>query len=295
MALITKSGHDLHPIGIGTWGIASRVNSSLPSGRYRDVEAVRGREDEEIDAIRHSISLGQNHLDCAELYGAFYTDEVVGAAIAGAGAARSDLFIGDKLWRHSTAPGAVRATVEQMLTKLRTDYLDLLSIHAPWKDVEWQAALPQIDRLIDEGIVRHLGVSNFTITHMREAQAIAMHPIRANQVHFNCLHRDEADDAFRSFCDEHSIAIVAYQPMKRGAVLGHPALVDIATDHGATPAQVALAWLVHLGALAIPKATQRSHIEENLAALDIELTTSDLDVIATLSPTDHPSSSSEAQ
>src|SRR5215213_1027098 len=178
--LHTKSGSPVHPIGIGTWNIASRSDPDKWAEKYRGVEPVYGKEDQEIAAIRYSLDKGQNHIHCAELYGGFYTDEVVGRAIAGF--ARPDLYIADTLWKSSVGPGQVRPTVNKMLQKLGTDYLDLLYIHAPWQGIEWQAAIPQIDELIDAGVVRHFGVSNFTVAHMREALTLAKHPIVANQM-----------------------------------------------------------------------------------------------------------------
>lgn len=279
MALTTKSGKGVHPIGIGTWNVASRLNSELPEGRYRNVEAVRGNESQEIEGIRYSLGRGQNHIDCAELYGAFYTDEVVGEAIDIEGVERTDLFIADKLWKNSVVAGAARPTVEQMLTKLGTDYLDLLYIHAPFNDADWQAAIPQIDQLIDEGIVRHLGVSNFTVEQMQETSAMAHHPIAANQMNLNCLYTKEVDDAFKKYCNEQDIAIVAYRPLtlEGGVPLRHEVLTDIAAQHGATSAQIALAWLLQIGTLPIPKAIQKSHIDENLEALKILLSDEDMD------------------
>ena len=122
------------------------------------------------------------------------------------------------------APGRVRPIVEQMLTKLGTDYLDLLYIHAPWRDVDWRSAVPQIDALIEEGIVREFGVSNFTVDEMREAQSIAEHPIRANQMKLSCVSKDEVDNKFRLFCTEHEIAVVVYSPVDRGQVFAESGL-----------------------------------------------------------------------
>lgn len=186
--MITKSGKKLFPIGIGTWNIAGTFTSD-PSAKYKGAVPSRGNEESEIDAIRYSISKGQNHIDCAELYGGFYTDEVVGKAIAGL--EREDLYIADKLWKTSVGKGLVRPTVEKMLKKLGTDYLDMLYIHAPWPEVNWQEAIPQIDELIDTGIVRDFGVSNFTIADMEEAQKLAKHPIVANQMNYNILYKND--------------------------------------------------------------------------------------------------------
>jgi diketogulonate reductase-like aldo/keto reductase len=231
---------------------------------------VYGNEEAEIEALRYSIAKGQNHIDCAEMYGGFYTDEVVGRALAGV--ERTDLYIADKLWKTSVAKGRVRPTAEKMLAKLGTDYLDLLYIHTPFGDAPWQEAIPQIDALIDEGVVRGLGVSNFTIRDMKQVESLAKHPIAANQMNYNVLYKTEVDQAFQEYCAQHGIAIVAYQPIKRQEVLRSTSIQEIAKARGATPAQIALAWLLVKGALPIPKAIQMSHIDENLGALQVELT-----------------------
>lgn len=269
--LQTKSNKPLHPIGIGTWNISS-VFEADPTAKYHGTRAVHGNEAAEIEGLRYSLDKGQNHIDCAEMYGAFYTDEVVGRAIADYN--REDLFIADKLWKTSVGKGQVRPIVEQMLQKLGTSYIDLLYIHNVWD--HWQEAIPQIDELIDEGIVRYFGVSNFTVEQMQEAQVIAKHPLAANQMNFNVLYKDEVDQTFRNFCKQHDIQIVAYQPIKRQEVLGNETVQAIASAHNATPAQVALAWLLQVDALPIPKATNKAHIDENLRAVVLKLTDAEM-------------------
>lgn len=270
----TKSHKPLFPIGIGTWNIAGKFESD-PNAKYKGATPQYGNEPAEIEAIRYSLSQGQNHIDCAELYGGFYTDQVVGQALEGS--SREDLYIADKLWKTSAEKGKVRPTVETMLRKLGTDYLDMLYIHAPWDEVRWQEAIPQIDELIDEGIVREFGVSNFKVEQMEEAQKLAKHPIVANQMNYNVLYRDEVDDTFKEYCRDNGIQIVAYQPVKRQEVLANATIQAIAKAHSATPAQIALAWLIAQNALPIPKAVTKSHIDENVAAINITLTTEDLE------------------
>lgn len=276
--LKTESGKTIHPIGIGTWNIASKKNPDNADSQYVGVEPVHGNEDAEIEAIRYSISKGQNHIDCAELYGGFYTDEVVGRAIAGL--PRQDLYIADKLWKTSLAPGKVRPIVGQMLQKLGTDYIDLLYIHNSFPG--WQEAVPQIDGLIDEGIVKQFGVSNFTIEQMREAIKLAKHPLAANQMNFNVLYKDEVGHEFRDFCKHNNVQIVAYQPLKRQEVLGNEIIQQIAEAHNAMPSQVALAWLLQIGALPIPKATHKEHIDDNLKAVELTLTDDEMKTLENL-------------
>lgn len=273
----TKSGKQLFPIGIGTWNIAGTFTPK-PEAKYKGAEPNYDNEEAEIEALHYSISKGQNHIDCAELYGAFHTDEVVGKAIVGL--KREDIYIADKLWKTSVGKGLVRVTVEEMLRKLGTDYLDMLYIHAPWDGVKWQEAIPQIDELIDEGIVRDFGVSNFTIPDMEQARQIAKHPVVANQMNYNVLYKDEVSDEFREYCQKNNIQIVAYQPVKRQEVLGDKDIQDIAKAHNATPAQVALAWLIAQGALPIPKAINKSHIDENLKAVSVKLSEQELELLS---------------
>lgn len=273
----TKSGKPVFPIGIGTWNIGGTFKVN-PSAEYKGAEPNYDNEEAEIEAIRYSISKGQNHIDCAELYGAFHTDEVVGKAIAGL--KREDLYIADKLWRTSVGKGLVRATVQDMLRKLGTNYLDMLYIHAPWNDVTWQEAIPQIDELIDEGIVRDFGVSNFTVTNMKQTLQFAKHPIVANQMNYNVLYKDEVSKEFQDYCRENNIQIIAYQPVKRQAVLGDKNIQEIAKAHNATPAQVAIAWLLAQGALPIPKAINKAHIDENVEAISVKLSEEELELLS---------------
>lgn len=270
----TKSGKKLFPIGIGTWNVGGKWNPNDPTAKYKGAEPNYDSEMAEIEAIRYSISKGQNHIDCAELYGAFHTDEVVGKAIAGF--VRTDLYIADKLWKTSVGAGLVRSTVEKMLKKLGTNYLDMLYIHAPWADINWQEAIPQIDELIDEGVVREFGVSNFTITDMQGAQQLAKHQIVANQMNYNVLYKTEVDDNFRKYCQNNNIQIVAYQPVKRQEVLANKVIQEIAMNHSVSPAQIALAWLLSQNAIPILKAINKQHIDENIGAVNITLTEKDL-------------------
>ncbi|HSW79583.1 MAG TPA: aldo/keto reductase [Candidatus Saccharimonadales bacterium] len=271
----TKSGKAIHPIGIGTWAISSQATTQ--DTKYRGVVPVNGKEESEIEALRYSLSKGQNHIDCAEMYGGFYTDEVVGRALKGVN--RKDLFIADKLWKTSVENGKVRPTVEKMFAKLGIDYLDLLYIHYPWEDVSWQEAMPQIDELIDEGLVRNFGVSNFTVADMLDVQKFAKHPIAANQMHFNVLYKAEVDKDFEKFCKQNAIQIVAYRPVERGDVLKDGTILEIAKAHNATPAQISLAWLIAKGMLPIPKSTQKSHIDENLGALNVKLSDAEIETL----------------
>lgn len=252
----TKSGRPVHPIGIGTLGLGTYPLFS-PGTRM------------EIEAIQYAISLGQNHIDTAEMYAKNGAEQLVGWAIEPTD--RHDLFIASKLWKAHVAAGTVRAAVEGMLSRLNTSYLDVLYIHVPWPDVPWHEALPQIGELIDEGVVRYLGVSNFDADCLREALAKTSYPITTNQVQYSCTHQEAVPPELRQLHEANEISVVAYTPLDRGKALSHPAVRETADEHGGTPAQVMLAWLLAHQATPIPKATSKAHIRQNASAHTIAL------------------------
>lgn len=265
MQLKTRSGKSVHPVGIGTWGI----------GGKREKET--GHENEEIMAIKYSLSKGQNHIDTAELYGDGYTDVIVGQALQDT--AREDVFIADKLWLSSVGEGQVKPAVETMLKKLGTNYIDLLYIHKAWDEVDWRTAVAQIDDLIDAGIVRYFGVSNFNLAQIKTAMKLARHNIAANQIYYNVLYKKEATSEVLKFCAEHGIQIIAYRPVERSEVAGNSTIQKIAASHTVSSEQIALVWLLSQKVLTIPKSLQSSHIDQNIAAIDIVLSPTEIDTL----------------
>ena len=105
---------------------------------------------------------------------------------------------------------------------------------------------------------------------------LARHPIVANQMNFNVLYKDEVSEVFKSYCKQNDIQIVAYQPIKRQEVLANTTIQQIASNHNATPAQIAIAWLIAQGALPIPKAINLNHIDENVMAVNVQLSENEI-------------------
>lgn len=274
--LKTKSDMLVHPIGIGTWEISSELVDGDVGLEYK-ARPRYGNEEQEIEAIRFSLDHGQNHIDCAELYGGFYTDEVIGKAIQGY--IRQDLYIADKLWKKSVGVDCVRPTLMKMFEKLNTDYIDLLYIHAPFDDADWKLAISQIDNLIDEGLVLGFGVSNFTIEQLKETNDISRNKIKAVQQNFSIGYQIEADKEYRKYCHENDIALIAYRPMMRNDIVNNEKVQKLAGAYNASPYQIALAWIIALGAYPIPKATNKDHVKDNLGALDLELSASDIEFL----------------
>lgn len=270
MTLKTLSGNPIFPIGIGTWLMGGDwdADAKIPTAIYDDDQT-------HIDAIKYCVSKGQNHIDTAEMYGAGHTDEIVGEAIKDL--AREDLFIADKLWKDSFGENETREAVQTMLKSLGTEYIDLLYIHSPFDSNEWEKSIKPINDLIDEGIIKHFGVSNFSVENMKRAKELSKHPIVANQMLYNCAYKDEVDANFVKYCKDNNILIVSYRPIDRGILLDNKTIIEIAEKHSATPAQVCIAWLLQRDAVTIPKASNIKHIDENFEASNIKLDNDDLE------------------
>jgi diketogulonate reductase-like aldo/keto reductase len=232
----------------------------------------------EVAALRLGLDVGMALIDTAEMYGEGGAEEVIAEAIAGR---RPDVFLVSKVYPHNaTRTGAVEAC-ERSLRRLKTEYLDLYLLH-------WRGAAPLTETfdafrsLKRAGKIRDYGVSNFDHDDMAESSNIpGGDEIVTDQVLYNLARRGIEWDLL-PWCRERAISIMAYSPIDRsrstrGGMLGNPHLKSIASRHGATPAQVALAWLLQQeNVIVIPKAGQEPHVRENRAALDLRLTDEDL-------------------
>jgi len=212
----------------------------------------------------------------------YENEAAVGRAIDAADVPRKELFLTTKVWRTNLRHDDVIDSVESSLDDLGVDYLDLLLIHWPHPRVPVEETLAAMTELRETGRVRHLGVSNFTASQLRDAVRVADSPIVANQVLYH-PYTDQSE--LRSVCREHDVALTAYSPLARGAVLDDDALAEIGDRYGKSAAQVALRWLVQQdGVVAVPKASSRDHLEANLAVFDFELSAAEVERIDALTP-----------
>jgi len=216
-------------------------------------------------SVETALNMGYRHIDTAQAYG---NEADVGDGIARADVDRDDIFLATKVWIDNLAPEDVKRTARKSLDDLGVDAVDLLYIHWPAREYDPEATLAAFDELVDDGVTKHVGVSNFLPHQLEEAADILDAPIFAHQYEMHpFLQQQEVLDT----CDELDINVVAYSPLARGHVLDDSVLTDIADDHGASAAQVSLAWLRETGVTAIPKATGRDHIADNWASLDLSL------------------------
>lgn len=251
---------------------SARTIPILGQGTWCMAEKPRARK-AEVDALRRGLELGMTLVDTAEMYGDGASEELVGEAIAGR---RDQVFLVSKVLPQNASRKGTVAACERSLKRLRTDCLDLYLLH-------WRGSVPLAETveamrvLKHDGKIRDWGVSNFDVDDMRELEALASPgEVAVNQVLYNLSRRGIEYDLL-PWCREHGVAVMAYSPIEQGRLLAHPALRSIASKYDATPAQVALSWVLReQGVVAIPKAGKAVHVEENRVALDLALTAADL-------------------
>jgi 2,5-diketo-D-gluconate reductase B len=240
---LTVRGVTVPRLGFGTWQVTG---------------------EECVDAVRNALDLGYRHLDTARAYG---NEAEVGRGIAESGLAREEIFVTTKVWMDDFAPGRLRASAEASLSDLGLDRVDLLLLHWPSEEVPLEDTLAALTEVQQDGLTTLIGVSNFPAGLLYQALDYA--PIANNQVEFHpFLGQEELLDVAAN----HDVFITAYSPLAHGRVAEDPALQEIAAEHGKSPGQVALRWLLDQPRVAvIPKASSAQRRAENLDVFDFEL------------------------
>ena len=251
-------------------------SSSIPSfgvGTFRLQGQVA------IDSVRNALDLGYRLVDTAQIYG---NEAAIGQAIADSGVPRGELFITTKVWTENLAADRLIPSFKESLSKLRTEQVDLALIHWPSPGgavpvAEFMGALAEAKA---QGLAAQIGVSNFTVALMQQAiAAVGAGAIATNQVE---LHPYLQNRTVAEFARSQGIHITSYMTLAYGKVLGDPVVGAIAQAHGATPAQVALAWALQLGYAVIPSSTRRENLASNLKAQQPRLSDAEMAQIAAL-------------
>jgi diketogulonate reductase-like aldo/keto reductase len=248
-----------------------QIVPALGQGTWQFAEDPRRWQDE-IAALRLGLDLGMTLIDTAEMYGGGSAEILVGEAISGR---RDGVFLVSKVLPGNASARGTVAACEGSLRRLRTDRLDLYLLH--WRgNIPLEDTLSGFDALVAAGKIRSWGVSNFNAADMVELHNLTGGAGAAtNQVLYNPVRRGIEFDLM-PWCFERGIPIMAYSPIMQGELLDHRSLKQIAARHRATPAQVALAWVLRMtDVIAIPRAGRLSHVRENRGALDLQLTGAD--------------------
>jgi 2,5-diketo-D-gluconate reductase B len=227
--------------------------------------------------VESAIALGFRHIDTAAMY---ENEAAVGAAIAASGVKRDELFVTTKVWHDQLSPDALHRAFEVSRGKLRLDYVDLYMIHWPNRDLDMVATLEALMELRERGLTRAIGVCNFNLPMIRRAVEEIGAPIASHQVEY---HPFLSQAPMLAYLRSKSIPLTAYAPLAQGRAANDATLAAIGRKHGATAAQVAIAWLLDQeGVIAIPKAGRPESQKANLDALAISLDNDDRSAIGTL-------------
>lgn len=284
-----SNGDEMPLFGLGTW-------KSAPG----EVEA----------AVREAIGIGYRHLDCSPIYANEpEVGEALAAVIGGGIAAREDLWVTSKLWNDAHAPGDVLPALERTLSDLGLEYLDLYLIHWPvasrsgvyvpetaadlvsLEDLPIATTWERLETAVDRGLVRHIGVSNFSLPKLRSLLESSRIAPEVDQVE---MHPYLQQPELVRFCRENDVLVTAYSPLgsrdrperlkadDEPVLLTDPAILEIAADRDATAAQILIAWALARGTAVIPKSVSPARIRENLEATSIELTSGEMDRIGAL-------------
>lgn len=244
-------GERVPRIGLGTWNM-------------RGAACYRG--------TLSALELGYRHIDTAEMY---RNEAEVGRAIADSGLDRAEIFLVTKVSASHHSRAGVSRAAEDSLQRLGLDLIDLYLLHWPNERVPIEETMAGMNELVEQGKVRRIGVSNFSVRQLEQAQAASAARVFTNQIEYFMGH---PQDAMLQFCQENEVLLTAYSPLDRGRLGGMRALESIAAAHKVTAAQVALRWLIQQdNVVAIPKSAHPGRQRENLEVLDFELSVEQMD------------------
>lgn len=256
--LTLNNGVEIPRLGLGVW------------------QAADGAQVE--DAVTEALRVGYRLIDTAAIYG---NERGVGQALRRSDVPREEIFVTTKLWNsHHAYDDALRA-FEESLEKLGCGTVDLYLIHWPLPmEDRFPQAWRAMEKLLSEGRVRTIGVSNFKPAHLERLASETEIVPAVNQIE---LHPMWQQKETRAYCEARGIAIESYSPLMRGGeALGNPLIVQLSARHGKTPAQIILRWHVQSGFITIPKSVQAARIEENFRVFDFELSPDEMNAIAAL-------------
>ncbi len=262
-------------LGLGTWLIGG------------DLEPDYSDDENEIKAIQKAIELGYSHLDTAELYSNGHCEELIGKAIKSID--RKKLFITSKVRGTKLKYNDVIVSAKESLKRLQTDYIDLYLIHSPSSIIPIEETMKAFDYLVDQKMVKYIGVSNFTVDQLIEVQKHTKYKIVANQIEYSLLTRNigkysgnnNMESKTIPYCQENNIIVMAERPIERGLILeSHPLLDNLEIKYNKTKAQIAMNWLISKkNIITIPKSTNINHLNENLGAMGWKLKKEDIKIL----------------
>lgn len=242
---VSANGAKIPAIGLGTWDIPL---TTLP------------------DIVSGAIAAGYRHIDTAARYG---NEKEVGEGIRASGTPRAELHVTTKVWWDRIDDGELQKSTEESLQKLGLDHVDLLLIHWPNPAIPLERSIRALNDAKRKGYARHIGISNFTPSLVKEAVHLSAEPLVTNQ----CENHPFLDqNKLITVCQERGLSFTSYTPIGRGGIPDNPVLASAAKHHGKTATQIILRWHVQSGFIAIPRSSQLKHVVENFSVFDFSLT-----------------------
>jgi 2,5-diketo-D-gluconate reductase B len=255
MLSIEANGAKIPAIGLGTWELKGRVCARI---------------------VEQALRLGYRHIDTAQMY---ENEREVGEGLRASSVKRGEVFVTTKIWPTHFAPHDLERSAKESLVRLRLSEVDLLLLHWPNPHVPLVETLGALARVKQQGLARHIGVSNFTVALIEEAVSLCPEPLVCDQVEYH-PYLDQAK--VKEACARHGMALVAYSPVARGRIKNEPVLQQIGERHRKTAAQICLRWLVQQGAAAIPRTSKLERLSENIEIFDFELSDEEMQQISAL-------------
>ena len=253
LRMITAGGVAMPVLGLGTWQLFDEACERI---------------------VAEALRIGYRHIDTAAMY---RNEQAVGAGLRAGGVPREEIFLTTKVLPEHLAPADLRAAAEASLARLGVDHVDLLLVHWPNPAVRLADTMTALAAAKRDGLARAIGVANFPSALVEEAVRLCPEPLATNQVEY---HPYLSQRAVLATCRRHGMSVTAYRPILKGSIGDDPVIAGIAARHGATAAQVSLAWLIAQdGVAAIPKTGTPARLVENLAAADLVLGADDIAAI----------------
>jgi diketogulonate reductase-like aldo/keto reductase len=262
-----KNGFELPVYGLGLWQMGGRLEPDYSA------------DDKEIDSIRTAIAKGITHIDTAESYGDGHAEELLGHAIEDLD--RKKLLIATKVSAWNQSRDKLLRSFEASLGRIKTNYIDLYMIHRfPEVGISIAETMSAMDELVEQGVVKNIGVCNLTPNRFKEVQKYTKNKLVCNQVHYNVQYREAENKKVLDFCQQNDVMLVAWRPVQKGSLPQAKLLEDLAKKYNKTPIQIAINWLISQNnVVTISKTSNLKHLEENLGAIGWNLEKNDVEYI----------------
>jgi len=271
-----KSGFEIPIFGLGTYGMGG--------GNDRDPQ---NNDQKDIRAIKEAIETGVTHIDTAESYAGGHCETLVKEGIKGYN--RNKLFIASKVKKENLSYKGIKLALEKSLDRMGTNFLDLYYLHRCPPEEAFEECFAALDELVEQGLIKNIGISNFNTKHTAQAKTISKNPIAATQVHLNLQFREPEKDGLLDYCQNEDVILVAWRPVNKGSqtktgtnitLAGIPILDMVCKKYDKTPAQISINWLIsQANVVTLAKSSNLEHLRENIGAVGWKMEQEDIELL----------------